>query len=356
MLRGCDRPGRRIPGKLHSRASPYQEARRTLPEPEITVIIPTWNRWDLLRDCLDALDEQTEPGRILVVDNGSQDGTREGLRRNYPHVQVLALTRNLGFARAVNLALERVRTPYVALLNNDAVADRAWLAAGLAGLRGHPEYSFFASRMIQLQHPDRLDSAGDCYGRTGLPVKRGFGRPADAYPTAEEVLGASAGAAFYRREVFRSVGGFDETFHLYLEDVEWSLRARLFGHRCLYLPDAVVYHWEAASDPDRSTWSSSRVDRAFYSSERVFWITRNRWQLMVQYQPLRNTPWLLYGWMRSFLFHLLKAGYTRDFLRGLAAGVRLTPRALERRRRLKASGVLSNKELCRLLRAYSPSA
>ncbi|GAB4237153.1 MAG: glycosyltransferase family 2 protein [Acidobacteriota bacterium] len=320
---------------------------------EITVVIPTWNRWELLQNCLDSLLDQTRVPRILVVDNGSTDGTRENLRNYYPPVQVLGLTRNLGFARAVNLGLQRVRTAYVALLNNDTVADREWVAAGLDALHSCPEYGFFASRMLMLQDPSRLDSAGDVYGPTGLPLKRGNGEPADRYREREEVLGASAGAAFYRRELFQRVGGFDEDFHIYLEDVEWSLRARLFGYRCLYLPDAVVYHWEAASDPDRSLDGPATASGAFYSPRRVYWITRNRWQLMVLYQCWRHAPWLAYGWIRSLTFHLLKAGHAGAFVKGLAAGIRRTPAAIRKRRRIRRQAQLTGRELCKLLRTFS---
>lgn len=321
--------------------------------PRITVVIPTWNRWELLQNCLDSLFDQSHVPRILVVDNGSSDGTREKLRNYYPPVQVLGLTRNLGFARAVNLGLQRVHTPYVALLNNDTVADREWVAAGLEALQSCTEYGFFASRMLMLPDRSRLDSAGDLYGRTGLPLKRGNGEPADRYLEREEVLGASAGAAFYRMELFRRVGGFDEDFHIYLEDVEWSLRARLFGYRCLYLPEAVVYHWEAASDPDRKLDASATGPEAYYSSHRVYWITRNRWLLMVLYQCWCHAPWLLYGWLRSLGFHLFKAGHVAAFLRGLAAGVRATPEALRKRRRIHREAELTGRQLCKLLATFS---
>jgi GT2 family glycosyltransferase len=203
--------------------------------------------------------------------------------------------------------------------------------------------------MVNHLHRDLLDSAGDCYDRKGLPTKRGHGLPIGTYPIPEPVLGASAGAAFYRRELFERIGLFDEGYAMYLEDVDLSLRAQLQGYPCMYLPNAIVFHIEAASDRERTELDPSTGGKPFYSKNRVFWITRNRWQLMVTYQPLRNLPWLFFGWSKSFLFHLLKAGFTISFMKGLIHGALLTLTALRKRHVLKRSRSISNREICRLL-------
>lgn len=320
-------------------------------DPTITVIIPNWNREDLLRGCLQSLAEQTEPCQVLVVDNGSTDGSVQMVRLTFPNVQILELGANLGFARAVNHGIQEVKTHYVALLNNDTKADPHWIAAALQAFSTYPDHWFFASRMVDFYDPNVLDSAGDCYSRTGMPYKRGAGESSNHYREVEPVLGASAGAAFYRRELFDRIGLFDEGFHMYLEDVDLSMRAQLTGYPCLYVPAAVVHHIEAASDPDRGSAPLPRTRRGYYSKERVFWITRNRWQLMMTYQPARNLPWLLYGWTRSLLYHGLKVGFLSDFLRGVLAGIRETRPAIRKRRALKRTRVLTNGELCRKLQA-----
>jgi len=319
-------------------------------DPEITVIIPTWNRKGLLRNCLKSLSLQTVPSRILVVDNGSSDGTVEMVAEEFPEVDLLPLAENLGFAKAVNRGIEASSTPFLALLNNDTEADPGWLAAGLEAMRGHPEFGFFASRMIVFDHREILDSAGDCYSVGGLPTKRGFGEPISLFTDPEEVLGASAGAAFYRKSIFETAGLFDESYYLYLEDVELSLRSRCFGFRCLYLPDAVVYHIEAASDADRGSNPASAPGRAFYSASRVYWITRNRWQLMITYQPIAHLPHLALAWIKSLAFHFLKAGFRIAFLQGLLAGIRLTGMAWAKRRRLRSAGANSQEQLWHLMR------
>ncbi len=327
---------------------------------ELTVIIPTWNQCQLLENCLHSLGRQTASCHILVVDNGSIDSTQtviEAQRTNFPgRLDCIQLGRNFGFAHAVNEGIKAAQTDFIALLNNDTEVDHHWIEAGLHALKELHDYSFFASKIVNFDQRDFLDCAGDCYSQAGIPYKRGYGEPVENFPKSEPVLGASAAAAFYLRSLFDEIGFFDEDFITYLEDVDLSLRAQLLGHRCLYLPDAIVYHMEAASDPNRKARSTDhraqttdRRPQTYYSPGRVHWITRNRWQLMLTYQPLRHLPWLVYGWMRSALFHLFKAGFFVSFLLGLLAGLLSTPRALRKRFALDRKRVLSVRQFCQLL-------
>lgn len=348
-------------------------------DPRLTVIIPTWNRARLLERCLTSLARQRVTCPVLVVDNGSTDSTREMLETRFPGVEALALEENQGFARAVNRGIRHCGTDYVALLNNDTEVDPGWVEAGLAAFDGNPSYWFLASRMLDFRRRDLIDSAGDGYDRTGMPFKRGRGDACRLHSHSRPVLGASAGAAFYRRRLFDRIGLFDETYYMYLEDVELSLRAQFTGHPCLYVPEAVVYHIEAASDPSREDLVADLLGAeeeecrivppveqdarvrpnppgpdppplpVCYSPTRVYWITRNRWQLMVTYQLARNLFQLTYGWARSTAFHAVKAGCLGSFLRGLAAGMARTPRALAKRWRVRRDQVLTGREICRLM-------
>ena len=337
---------------------------------KLTVVIPTWNQSELLRHCLHALHHQSLSCQILVVDNGSTDGTEEMIEEMQSdfsgRLERVDLGANWGFARAVNEGIQATQTEFVALLNNDTEADPRWIEVGLSALVEFSDYSFFASRIINYRHRHALDSAGDGYSRGGIPYKRGFGQPRETYPEIEPVLGASAAAAFYRRVLFKDIGFFDEDFFMYLEDVDWSLRAQLAGHRCLYLPEAVVYHLEAASDPGGKAievQSERTLDtvgtgvpdqrpdiRPRYSPQRVYWITRNRWQLMITYQPLRHIPWLIYGWTRSLASHLLMVGFLGSFLLGLYAGLLSTPHAFRKRLGLRRKSVLPKRDFYTLLR------
>ena len=152
-----------------------------------------------------------------MVDNGSTDSTREMLE-TLSGVEVLALEENQGFARAVNRGILHCSSDFVALLNNDTEVDPGWVEAGLAAFDRNPSYWFLASRMMDYRQRNRIDSAGDGYDRTGMPFKRGRGDPCELHSRSRPVLGASAGAAFYRRELFRRIGLFDEKYYMYLED------------------------------------------------------------------------------------------------------------------------------------------
>ena len=330
---------------------------------ELTVIIPTWNRGKLLMNCLQSLRKQTVPCHILVVDNGSADSTQEVIeaqRQELPGMlDCIQLGRSFGFSRAVNEGIKAAQTEFIALLNSDTEADPHWVEAGLHAFRERHDYSFFASKIVNFHQRNLLDCAGDCYSQAGSPYKRGYGEPVEKFSRTQPVLGASAAAAFYLRRLFEDIGFFDEDFVIYLEAVDLNLRAQLLGHRCLYLPDAIVYHMEAASDPSTGLQTNrpqttDHRPQPYYSPGRAHWITRNRWQLMVTYQPLRHLPWILYGWVRSALFHLFKGGFFGSFLLGFTCGLFRTPSAFRKRLALRQNRVLSTRQFCDLLRSCGP--
>ena len=330
---------------------------------QLTVIIPTWNQGQLLMNCLQSLRKQTVPYHILVVDNGSADSTQEVIeaqRQEFPGMlDCIQLGRSFGFPRAVNEGIKAAQTEFVALLNSDTEADPRWVEAGPHAFRERHDYSFFASKIVNFHQRNLLDCAGDCYSQAGIPYKRGYGEPVEKFSQTQPVLGASAAAAFYLRRLFEDIGFFDEDFVIYLEDADLSLRAQLLGHRCLYLPDAIVYYREAASDPSTGLQTNrpqttDHRPQPYYSPGRAHWITRNRWQLMVTYQPLRHLPWVLYGWVRSALFHLFKGGVFGSFLLGFTCGLFRTPSAFRKRLALRRNRVLSTRQFCDLLRSCIP--
>jgi GT2 family glycosyltransferase len=209
------------------------------------VIVVNWNSGPLLGRCLAAVQAQTLPPReVLVVDNDSQDGSADGLQGRMPGVRVLRPGRNLGFAAANNLAAAQVEaSEWLALLNPDAFPDPTWLERLAGAAAAHPGHSFFASRLVSAGDPGRLDGTGDLYSASGLAWRRDHGRPVREGPaTASDVFSACAAAALYRRDAFLEAGGFDESYFCFFEDVDLAFRLRLGGHRCLYVPDAVVHH------------------------------------------------------------------------------------------------------------------
>lgn len=212
---------------------------------DVTVIIVNHNAGEYLAKCLAALAAQTvAPKRVVVVDNASTDGSLAELETRYPCVYLIKSQENLGFAAANNLAVATaVETDWIALLNPDAFPEPDWLEAFQNTALANPEYSFFCCRMLKADDPTALDGAGDSYHVSGLAWRKFHGCKALGNAMRQqEVFAPCAAAALYRRAAFLEAGGFDEAYFCYMEDVDLAYRLRLLGHRCLYVPSAVVHH------------------------------------------------------------------------------------------------------------------
>jgi len=230
-------------------------------QPRITVVIPNWKGLRHLPDCLGALSAQSiSDFEVLLVDNASSDGSVAWVQEHHPEVRILERPDNGGFAKAVNAGILAARGEYVALLNNDTVVDTGWLEALVVALDDHRDYDFAASKMILFYEPERLNAAGDVYVLGRLAGRnRGLGAPVSRYGSMERVLGACAGAALYRRSLFREVGLFDEDFFLMSEDTDFNLRCLIAGRRCLYVPAARVRHKYRASIETEPVWAMTRL-------------------------------------------------------------------------------------------------
>lgn len=212
---------------------------------KISVIIVNWNGEQFLERCLTALMTQTvKPHEIILVDNASSDRSLE-ITRRFPSVRLIALDENTGFARGNNLAIETTskKSKWIALINPDVFAESAWLETLLVAAESHPEYDVFGSKLVNAVDPEIIDGTGDAYHVSGRVWRTGHG--ASVQTTAEnehEVFSPCAAAALYRRSVLLKLGGFDEDYFCYLEDVDLGFRLRLAGHRCLYVPQSVAHH------------------------------------------------------------------------------------------------------------------
>ncbi len=269
----------------------------------------------LLRGALDSLRGQSFSDlETIVVDNGSSDGTRALLKEGYPDVRLVELDRNYGFAVAVNAGIRASHGEIIVLMNNDTEAAPDWLAALLRAFEEHPEVGCCASKMMMYHDRTRIDTAGDrwCF----LPDQIGHGdEDGPQYQIRRYVLTACAGAAAYRREVFELIGGFDEKFETYLEDVDFGIRAQLAGFRCLYVPDAIIYHVGSATAGKR------------LSERKLYFVMRNSLFLFFQYHPLRTVArWgpsmLIFPFVRSRIENMplrLALRTTWDFIRQLPA-------------------------------------
>ena len=191
---------------------------------KVTVVIPNYNGLKFMDPCFKALDLQLcRDFDILVVDNGSTDGSVEWLKEH--EIPSIFLEKNTGFSGAVNVGIKASKTPYVILLNNDTEPDCHYIGEMIKAIERSPEIFSVSSKMIQLYDHSKMDDAGDMYTLLGWAFQRGVGRPATGYNRSCPVFSACAGAAIYRREVFESIGYFDDMHFSYLEDFDVGYRA-----------------------------------------------------------------------------------------------------------------------------------
>jgi GT2 family glycosyltransferase len=209
------------------------------------VVIPNWNGKDTIRATLDSLMKQGHESEIVVVDNGSIDGSVKYLKQNYSSITLIEHTKNRGFAGGVNAGIRRAienNADYVALLNNDAVADQSWLGELVDILDSNVEVGIAASKMLDAEGK-YIDSTGDLYTVWGLPFPRGRSEiVSDKYDDQLDIFAGSGGASLYRVEMLKQIGLFDENFFAYYEDVDLSFRAQLTGWKVRYVPTAIAYH------------------------------------------------------------------------------------------------------------------
>lgn len=258
----------------------------SVPEPpnevRVDVIVVAWNNRAYLADLLPALAAQTHrPQHLIVVDNGSTDGTPAWLAANWPAVEVIALGANLGFAAANNHGLARSDAPWVALVNSDTVPDPTWLATLVAAGNADPRIGSVASLMLFMDRPDIVNSAGIAVDPSGiawdwLGGARVDRLPFDAAAGAITVFGASAGAALYRRAAIddiaippATVDGqpisppllFDEAYFMYLEDVDVAWRLRLRGWDSVLAPGARIRHVGSGTSGEGSPFKNRLLAR-----------------------------------------------------------------------------------------------
>lgn len=234
---------------------------------KVSIIIVNWNQCEQLIECLRSLELQTfTTDNIVVVDNGSTDGSAEKVSLLFPDLALIRAPKNLGFATANNIAIQRSNTKYVALLNNDAIAEPIWLEKLVGALETYSEAGMATSKMVYDHDPNTIDRAGDGYSIAGAGVLRGRGASSISYQRLERIFGACAGAAIYRKEMLDEIGLFDEDFFLINEDVDLSFRAQLAGYQCLYVPEAIVRH-KASMSIGRDSETS-----VYYGHRNLEWV------------------------------------------------------------------------------------
>jgi hypothetical protein len=302
-----------------------------------TIVIPNWNGRYFLGPCLSTLREQVDKDfRVVVVDNGSTDGSTALVEEQFPEVQLIRFEQNRGFAAAVNAGIDAADTPYVAFLNNDCEPEPSWLQELVACLDRHPHAAATTSKLIRANEPGVIDGAGDILSSYFRAYARGRGeRDGGQYDREVRVFGASGAASLWRRAVFGSIGTFDEDFFAYYEDVDLSFRARLSGYELWYAPRAIARHHGAGT--------SRRAGEFAY-----FYSVRNRWAMIVKDVPGRllalNLPRLLLSESLT-IGRAARERELRHVLRAYVDLIRSLRRWLRRRRAVQSSCTISTQEL-----------
>lgn len=280
---------------------------------EVTIIIPNYNGKHFMEPCLTSLAKQSVQNfKILVVDNASTDGSLEYMKESFPEMQVIALDKNYGFSKAVNVGIQNSDTPYVILLNNDTTVDSHYVEEMLKAIKKSRRIFSVSSKMIQMYHPELIDSAGDLYTLMGWGVCRGTGRPVSNYTKPDEIFTACAGAAIYRRAAFEKIGYFDENHFAYLEDIDVGYRAKIYGYKNMYCPSALVYH--VGSGTSGSKYNSFKVKLSARNSVYLNYKNMPLLQLILNLVPLSL------GYIVKYAF-FTKNGWGKDYKEGVREGL-----------------------------------
>ena len=280
-----------------------------------SVVIPNYNGIRYLKNCLLSLQKcEGEDFEVIVVDNGSTDGSDllpDSLKLN---VRLIKLNENTGFAHAVNVGIREAKGEYVILLNNDTEVESGFVRKLTEALKKNRKAFSASAMMVDMNNREVLDGAGDYYCALGWAFAYGKGKKTEECDKSRKIFSSCAGACIYDKAKLEITGLFDELHFAYLEDVDLGYRARIAGFDNIYEPAAVVYH-------ARSGFSGSR-----YNEFKIKLSSRNSVYLILKNMPILqliiNLPFIVFGYLIKTLFFVLK-GYGKVYLKGLLDGFKL---------------------------------
>jgi hypothetical protein len=310
----------------------------TRPEnPAVSVIVPNWNGMRFVGMCLDSLAKlHFKNFEVIVVDNGSMDGSREMIEEKYPWVRLLKNPHNMGFAIACNQGIKASNAEYLVLLNNDIEVTPDWLTELYEGMERHPECGMGTTKMMFLDNRDVFYNTGDLFHSWSSGGGRGQGEKDNGqYDEEDYVFGACAGAGIYRKELFDQIGLFDEDFFIFAEDVDLNMRSQLKGYKAVYLPKSKVYHIGTATV-------------GLYSDRYVYLCKRNDiWVFIKNYSLKMYFKYLYSIWKHQFtdIKYFTYRGQGQVLLKSKWDALKLLPKMLFRRFKIQRARTMSDLEI-----------
>jgi GT2 family glycosyltransferase len=300
---------------------------------KVAVVIPNWNGKVYIGNCLDSLLNQTIKAKIIVVENGSVDGSLEYLKEHFPEVELVINKKNLGFAGGVNSGIKKaIDSDYIALFNNDAVADKNWLKELVKTMDESKKNGIATSKILD-KDGKTIDSTGDMFTIWGLPYPRGRGElVSDKYDGKTDIFAGSGGASIYRVSMLKEIGLFDEDFFAYYEDVDISFRAQLAGWKVKYVPYAIAYHQIGATSQKVKGFTTTM------SMKNLPWLTLKNVPSKYLYKVLpRLYIALFFFWLRAFT---RRQGI--DATKGLIISIIKLPKKLLERHKIQSNKKVSD--------------
>lgn len=307
-----------------------------------SIIIPNYNGATLLRTCFDALKAQTYPHiEVILVDDGSTDDSVAMTICDYPWISIIQQPRNMGFIKAINQGIANATGDIIISLNNDTAADPKWVEALVQALDTYPQAGMAASKLRLFDQQTVLHSAGDAFGVDGIPINRGvWQEDKGQYDNDTFVFGCCGGAVAFTRAMLDDVGLFDEDLFMYCEDVDLNWRAQLAGYRCIFVPDAIVYHHLSATGGGTlASYYTGRNTILVLAKSVPGVVFRNHFLEIIKAQ-LRISIDALRAW---------RGEAARARLRGQLAGLLGIPKWLLKRRQIQKTQSVSDNYLEALL-------
>jgi GT2 family glycosyltransferase len=312
----------------------------------ITIVVINFDGKDHLEECLQSVQEADGPvHEVIMVDDASTDDSVEYVKKRFPSVRLIQLAQNQGPAAARNAGIEATQTPWVCLLDNDVVVEKGWLNALAKAMAEIPDATICTSRILVYEKPGTISNDGNEAHFVGMPTQRNAGsRIVDKHISIPQAVGTAGGAScLIDKSRMERTAYFDPDFYYNFEELDFCLRNRMAGHKCLVVPQSIVFHKDLTGGV--AGLSASEVK---YSQKRAYYVFRNRWFVLLKLYAARTlfvlAPALLLFELISFLF-AVRNKLLSAYLQAWSSVVRDLPGLMQKRQAIQASRVVPDRAL-----------